>query len=249
MSYVPGSGLISERVDLIQQAGASIGSSYANFAAWAAAITPVAGMRVPVGGKIFRYIGTGTAIAGAPGWALAPERLCIIPPTGGWIPSFTQSSTALGAIVIVADRISLYPWIAPADFTSLKASINVTVAAAVSSMKVMIYDADENGLPKNLVWESTALDVSAIAAPQDSTPYSFKGGVLYWIGSKCNGAPTVSGVPTGSALPIPGRGTVLVTPSTTLTRTATYATATPAVWGWNAAEISNTQGTVIWWQT
>lgn len=149
--------------------------------------------------------------------------------------------SAPGTSAGVADRMDIYLW-RPAHTMQLNVGwINTTTLLAGSSCKIVLYGADANGNPSNLLWESNPISCAAAGAASDtlSSPVTVVGGQLYYPGIRFSGTQAISSWQY-TAIPDIHGGTAFSTIARkTLRRSLTYATAAPAAWGYTSSEIAN----------
>jgi hypothetical protein len=172
---------------------------------------------------------------------IAPNE--VIPfQTGRYYPLGIQNNTAAGALVGVANLIQLYPVVWPQAGVLADISAIVTTLVAGGNVKILIYDTDINGFPTNLILETANLSTASVGIRTIAfTSHSFTKGKIYWIGMRFSAATNaVRAIPLAAIVPFGGMGlTSVTTYGTCIRRTLTFATAAPATWVWNNAEITN----------
>ena len=137
------------------------------------------------------------------------------PVATAYIASTRVSGVAPTTLLMVTDRIVLYPFMPGRSFTMTDVALNVTTAAASSKAKVVIYSADTTtGRPSALLYESAELDTATTGAKETPAAVTLSAGVVYWVGMKVSGAPTYSGYPASAAENINGRTTVTTNANT-----------------------------------
>jgi hypothetical protein len=162
--------------------------------------------------------------------------------SGRYYPLGVQNNTAAGALVGVANLIQLYPVVWPQPGVLADISAIVTTLVAGGNVKILIYNTDVNGYPSDLILETANLTTASVGIKTIAfTSYNFTKGKIYWIGLRFSAATNqVRAIPLAALTTIGGMGTTSVTTyGTCIRRTLTFATAAPATWVWNNAEITN----------
>jgi len=99
-----------------------------------------------------------------------------------------STSTAVGA----ADIQRITPWAWPWDLTIDRIGLSVSVGAASSTAKIIIFDCDADGRPTtNLATSASIATDSAATVYDTSFPFTFEAHKWYWIGVWFSGNPTV----------------------------------------------------------
>lgn len=167
-------------------------------------LTGIAGLNtVDADGNAFSF---GSAPAG--GAADLTSRLETIGRMAGSAPiymstiSFAQAvnSTAPTTLAGAANRLELTPLIVGKEITVAKLGVFVTAGVAGSSVRLLVYDSDTNGRPKNRLYEQSVATAASNTIVQ--TPGSglvLKPGVVYWVGIWFSSAPTLRAIPAGGS--------------------------------------------------
>ena len=134
------------------------------------------------------------------------------------------------------------PMNVPADVTVTEISINVATAGPASSVaKVTIYDSDPvTGLPRNLIYTSADMNVTTPGAKVvNGLSVALKAG-RHWLGIRASTSGSIAftawdrsvtpSIPGGTSLSGSGRNSI--------SRSATYASATQSPWVWSASDVS-----------
>lgn len=148
---------------------------------------------------------------------------------------------APGTVVGAADRMAIYLW-RPAHTMQLNVGwINTTTLLAGSSCKIVLYGADANGNPSNLLWESNPISCASAVAASDTiaSPVTVVGGQLYYPGIRFSGTQMITGWGYPAIPDIHGGTAFSVSARKSLRRSLAYATAAPASWGYTSSEISS----------
>lgn len=169
-----------------------------------------------------------------------PQRRYVVKYKGGsgrYVSQNQYTGTTLTTFSPASNRIYVGPWVAQSTFAIDQVAINVTTAGAASTnAKVVIYDSDGDGRPRNLLYESGNMDTSAIAVVTASMSQTFIEGVQYWIGIRFSGTPVISADPPYTR-PSLGRGATVSTSNyNLLSKSLTFATAAPSTWSYDATE-------------
>lgn len=117
----------------------------------------------------------------------------------GWGTSMSLTATASSSTVQIANRLQVAPFKPANSITSTQLNINVGVALALSTFKIVIYS-DNNGLPTNKLYESTAISSATTGIKVVSLTYTFNAGSTYWIGTICSGAISFATIPTAGLI-------------------------------------------------
>ena len=142
-------------------------------------------------------------------------------------------------------RVSAFPFTARADTVITGFALNVTVAAAGSLAKFVVYDADTNGRPNALLAETADVDCASTGPKTAAATLTLRRGLTYWLGVRFSGVTTVSAW-VSSATPDINGGAVSTIPRKSLSRGLSYATPAPQTWGWSSAEIITNLPPAIW---
>lgn len=157
----------------------------------------------------------------------------VVPASGRYIINDNDTSTA--TVTGAANRMEISPWRPAYDLLIDKIGINVTTGHN-SNAKIVIYDSDEQGRPRNLIHESADLDCTSIAPLDANLSYRFQRGRQYWLGVRWAGTPTLSANSVSSATVLSCGTTIGTTRYYCLRRSLTYATAAPSTWTYDATE-------------
>ena len=142
-----------------------------------------------------------------------------------------------------ANRIYIGPWVAQTNVIIDQTGINVTTGSTSSHGKIVLYDSDGDGRPRNLLYESISLDTSAIAAVTDSANLMLYEGQQYWIGVRFDGTPVISGDQPYTRFSL-GRGASISTSNYNLLGKAlSFALPAPSSWIFDATEEVSSAGT------
>lgn len=167
------------------------------------------------------------------------------PASQRYISQNMSAGTTLTTFSPAANRIYVGPWVAQTTVTIDQAGINVTTGSASSHGKIVIYDSDGDGRPRNLLYESTSLDTSAIAVVTDSASLTLYEGQQYWIGVRFDGTPVISGDQPYTRFSL-GRGASISTSNYNLLGKAlSFATSAPISWTFDPTEEVSSAGTPV----
>lgn len=151
------------------------------------------------------------------------------PNAGGYVSGYyydqSFAGSAAGTRAGAVNRIYLSPFYTNVSLTLDLIGVSVSTAVASSNAQVLIYDADADGWPDNLVFQSGNLDCSAVAYVSEATSFMFESGKTYWVGVHWSSTQTLRGVAVASLRNLGIGSSATVTSYTTaLTRTATFGT-------------------------
>lgn len=164
----------------------------------------------------------------------------ILPPAGEYVQTTTGTGGSIlgNALAGAAGRLEIFPFLVRGAMAVDRLAINVVAAVAGGLGRIVIYDADANGRPANLLLETADLDCGAIGVKEATVALSLVQGRVLWIGLRHSAAFQISGWTSAMTPDLPG-GTLPVTSSRkVLRRTVAYATAAPATWGYTSTEIT-----------
>ena len=113
------------------------------------------------------------------------------------------------AILSVANRLDLMPFIPIKTFTTASLSIECSSAVAGSNTIILIYS-DNNGVPGTKIVESPDLSTATLGVRTFSTTQTFTAGVCYWIGVHTSSTQSLRAIPLANMLNI---GTPAITSS------------------------------------
>jgi hypothetical protein len=110
-------------------------------------------------------------------------------------------------------------------------------------MRILIYSADADEWPDDLLWNSGNLDAATTNQYREVTVGvpSFIKGTLYWLGIWCSSTATYRSIALSNALIIGGIGAAGITTTygTVIRRTVSFASAAPDPWVFSSGEITN----------
>lgn len=152
------------------------------------------------------------------------------------------SNIALGANsasqALTSNLILIMPFKPAQTFTISNFLISTTVAAALSTTRILLYShSDTNGLPDIKLYESADLDTSTNGLKTAITSQTFIAGTTYWLGVYSNAAPTLAATTVASLIQI-GMSSSVLTQYTAISRTVVYGSA-PSTWGVTGNGISS----------
>lgn len=151
------------------------------------------------------------------------------------------SNIALGANsssqALTSGLILIMPFKPAQTFTTSNFLISTTVAAALSTTRILLYShSDINGLPDIKLYESADLDTSTNGLKTAITSQTFTAGTTYWLGVYSNAAPTLAATTVASLIQI-GMSSSVLTQYAVISRTVVYGSA-PSTWGVSGSGIS-----------
>lgn len=115
-------------------------------------------------------------------------------PVSGYYYGPANNNTTAGSTQSLAnDRIVAVPFlVGSAGFTADRIGIEVTGAAASSSIKILIYNSNSAGtLPDTLLLNAGTVDSSTTGTKELTISQALSANTLYWLAVVSNGAPTI----------------------------------------------------------
>lgn len=155
----------------------------------------------------------------------------------------TTTSTLAGA----ANRLEIYPWIAPADLDVDQIGCNVTTAVASSNIKFVVYSSDNDGRPDALLLQSDLISTATTGAKTAPFVYTLLKGIQYWIGVHHSSTATLSGFQPYTVTGL-DNGTIETAKRSKLQRTVTFASNAPDPWVYDANEAATGNPVSIWFR-
>lgn len=174
-------------------------------------------------------------IIGIPGAGLPPFRR-----SGVWL------RTAKGPNVTVRhigdNRIELSPFWCSEELVIDRLWFEVTNAAASSNAKIVVYSANADGTPNALLHESGNISTATTGGKEHTVSLTFRAGRMYWIGIRCSHVVQLRAASYESstifAADVNSPGTAGLGAAILRRDPATFVTAAPSTWTWDASEIS-----------
>lgn len=170
----------------------------------------------------------------------------VVPPAGEFVMATMGSGASLTTLAGAANRLDLYPFLPRATFVVDALGVNCTSAATGAQGRVVVYSADANGRPADLLGETPPIDLSSTGNKTGSLGLTFRQGLTYWLGIRHSGNPTLSAWISQATPDINGGTTMSTANRKILRRTVTFADPAPANWTWDSAEISTGTPTAVW---
>ena len=144
-----------------------------------------------------------------------------------------------------AGRMDIFPYNPRADVTVDMLTVNVTTLVAGALGKIVVYEADGNGRPSDLIAETGTLDFATVGLKSTAVTLTLRQGKTYWFGIRHSATATLSTWVVG-ATPDLGCGAPLTAARKTLRRVLAFATPAPTTWGYLSSESSTGLATAIW---
>jgi hypothetical protein len=152
----------------------------------------------------------------------------ILPIISNEVTSFTVNAVSLTSVVNTIDRMTATLYYPAQNITTLNLFINVTTLAAGALAKISIYS-DNNGVPQNLLYTSTDLNLSTIGKKTATVTFNFISGTKYWMVVHTNsGVAAFSNVQVSALLPLKNLASNGQTVGTYIA-ISTFASGTPSV--------------------
>lgn len=128
-----------------------------------------------------------------------------------------------------AGRIDVAPLIVPTDITISAMNIEVTTGVASAQGKIVLYDSTSAGVPNALITASGDLDFATSSTTRTYTyAYTFKAGVVYWLGIHHSSTATLRSVNVGALRQLGVVSGGSANNNTIYRLTSTYASGAPA---------------------
>ncbi len=197
---------------------------------------PAANGLVPAsGGGTVNFLRADGAWAAAGGGSGGATAMNYKTSTGRWHVN-SLDTTTLTTSAGAANRIEIAPWQCPFDMTADQVGVLCSTLIASAQGKIVCYNADAEGRPSTLLFETATLDFGSVGFKSIAQNASFTRGSIYWLGLRSSSTATVNAHQPYCS-PVLGFPAVPTTAATKLLRrTLTFATAAPATWGWVATE-------------
>lgn len=149
-------------------------------------------------------------------------------------------AAASAALAGVANRMDLAPYYTSVDLPIDRLGVAISTAVAGASVKIVIYESDENGWPSNLLYETASLSGAVVAFVEEALTFTFLRGKQYWVGVRHSSTCAVRCVALTSAVNLGLSSNTAANYSTILRRTVTFANAAPNPWNFvNTDRTSN----------
>jgi hypothetical protein len=88
----------------------------------------------------------------------------------------------LATVAGVANVLAVSLYVAPIAYTLDQVGISVSTAVASARVRVVIYEADSDGRPTNLMFVSTPFDASTTGTKFNAASFTFVAGKRYYVG-------------------------------------------------------------------
>ncbi|WP_143710450.1 DUF2793 domain-containing protein [Tabrizicola sp. TH137] len=171
----------------------------------------------------------------------------LTPPSGELILSTTGAGgTTTSTVAGSAGRFDIFPFLPRADLTLDRLLVNCTAAVAGALARIAIYAADAQGRPETLILETDDLDLGTVGAKSATVSLALRQGRTVWLGLRHSATATLSTWAPTATPDLNGGTAPATTARKVLRRSVAWSSPAPALWGWNAAEISSANATAIW---
>jgi hypothetical protein len=169
-----------------------------------------------------------TVYVGRPMMALPAPGVYVSNIIGGALT--TQNSAA--------NRQDISPYLAAYDFSIDEVGLSV-VTSATGNACVLIFEADANGRPGDLLFQSANMATNTTGTKLVAGSFSFDAGRMYWIGTWTSGAPELRVANNSSHYSVAWTTAATPASQSVLRRTETYGTATDWVYASSQHASSN----------
>ena len=171
----------------------------------------------------------------------------LTPPAGELVATTTGATGAVGGVAPgAAGRLDLFPFLSRSDIAVDRLVLNVTTTVAPSLGRVVVYAADAQGRPAQLLLETGDIDLSIAGMRTATVAMTFRQGRTYWLGMRSSSTATVSTWNASSTPDINGGTLPATTLRKILRRTVAWGTPAPATWGYTSAEVNAAAAPAIW---
>lgn len=159
------------------------------------------------------------------GGLLGVHALLFLPSASITNQMVTVSNTISGSLS--ANAIVATPFIPAQNITTSNLFMQVSTLFAGALCRIAIYS-NVNGLPSNLLYVSSDLNMSTTGNKVATTTFNFVAGTTYWLAihGGTTGTANISAIPTNSLMPI--KASVGSSSFTTIIGTATFTSGTPS---------------------
>ena len=164
-------------------------------------------------------------------------------PLNGLADAYVTNGRGAGSdanVASAANRQIISPYIPTYTYTASSLGFRIASGAAAGTTgKVLIFDADADGRPTDLLYQSAPLATNAAAIVLDnSTTFTFSGGKIYWVGVWTSAAPTYTALAIGDCYVL-GYSGASTAPFRSLVRSQAYG-GTSTDWTYGTADLSTT---------
>lgn len=169
----------------------------------------------------------------------------LTPVSGDYVQTTMGSGTATTTAAGVAGRMDIFPFLPRGEVVLTGIAANCTTAVAAALGKFVIYEADANGRPAELLLETATVDLSATGVKVATAALTLREGRSYWLGLRSSSTAATS-TWAANATPDINGGAPVTTARKVLRRGLVFATPAPGTWGFVSSEISNASAPAIW---
>lgn len=145
--------------------------------------------------------------------------------------------TAHASVTSAINRMEAVPFYCSATFEIDQIGIAVTAGVAASNCKIAIYNSDENGMPKDLLFGGSDISTAGTGFVFESTSISLTAGVLYWFVLKTSHGIGIRVNSLASAYNLGLSGSNATTYNTVLRKTETYSNSWDSVSTFTSAHL------------
>jgi len=138
-----------------------------------------------------------------------------------------------------ANRMDLYPFSVARSFEIDRLGLSVSAASTAGGLaKMVIYDADTDGQPTDVLYEGGTVAIDATGLSEETMSFTFQPNKLYWLGVRTSAVATFRALAQSNLRMIgPLSAGNAVNYFTTVRRTVTFADPAPDPWTFTAAEL------------
>jgi hypothetical protein len=140
-------------------------------------------------------------------------------------------------LAMAANRMDLAPFFTSTPLRIDQLGVAVSTAVAGSLLRCVIYEADSDGWPNELLYEGdTDLDSGVTGYRFHALDFTFDSGRQYWLGVRSSSTATIRAIGVGSAVNLGLNGSNGTNYFTVIRRTLAFATPAPALWNFVPAD-------------
>ncbi len=162
-----------------------------------------------------------------------------VAPASGEFIGNGLNATAFGTQAQVSNRTVIGLFVPSRNVTIDQLGLSISTGVASATFKAVIYAADANGRPGEILRETATIDAATSATRFASiTALSLEAGLAYWVGARSSSTATLRTLGVGSVPAVTYTNAATPAMESALIQTETYANAA-ANWSYAASQHSN----------
>ena len=159
---------------------------------------------------------------------------------GQWYDAAFQGTVTPTTYVGVANALDVAPFFVGNDLIVNNLSVGVVTGVASANVHIVIYEAGENYLPNNKVYESGDLSAAtSTTVVGTDVNFQFLGGKLYWLGVHNSSTATLRGIRDYASISLGLNANTSASANNMILRKSVAFGSAPANWTFSAAELTN----------